>query len=83
MANINYDKKDHQEWAKQRNNIQDKKWKSHALTPKKNKKSHIDLGIHEIHEWQPLRGPFGPHAGKIICNTCNGKWVAWLAKGSI
>lgn len=48
-----------------------------------NKSSNINLGKHETHDWQPMKGPFGPHAGKIICKTCNDKWVAWLAKGTI
>ena len=46
-------------------------------------KNYINLGIHEKHNWQPLKGPFGPHSGKIICKTCNDKWIAWLPKGSI
>jgi len=46
-------------------------------------KNFINLGIHEKHNWQPLKGPFGPHAGKIICKTCQDKWVAWLPKGTI
>ena len=43
----------------------------------------INLGTHESHDWQPLKGPFGPHEGKVICNTCGGKWVAWLPKGTL
>lgn len=45
------------------------------------KKTEINLGKHENHDWKPVKGPFGPHEGKIICNTCSGKWVAWLPKG--
>lgn len=40
----------------------------------------INLGKHETHDWQPILGDFGPHKGKIICNTCKGKWVTWLPK---
>jgi len=40
----------------------------------------INLGKHENHDWKPIKGQFGPHAGKIVCNSCGGKWVAWLPK---
>ena len=56
----------------------DKKWhKKHNLSRE------IHLGIHQNHEWKPVKLDSGPHAGKIICITCNEKWVAWLPKGSI
>lgn len=74
-----YDKIDHYEWAKQRRKIQDKKWQPFSLENPKN--ININLGIHENHNWQPIRGTFGPHAGKVICNTCGGKFVTWLPKG--
>ena len=48
--------------------------------PKKTKKD-INLGIHEKHNWQIVKTQTGPHAGKIICNDCNGKFVTWLPKG--
>jgi hypothetical protein len=81
----NYDKIDHYEWAKRKNKIQDAKWKHHTLKPVKKltNLTHIDLKQHEMHDWQPIKGPFGNHAGKIICNTCGGKWVTWLPKGAI
>lgn len=41
----------------------------------------IPLNKHEKHDWQPIISPpDATHAGKIICNTCNGKWVTWLSK---
>lgn len=43
-------------------------------------KEEINLGIHENHNWQPVLGSFGPHQGKIVCNTCNEKFVTWLKK---
>ena len=44
----------------------------------------IDLGIHENHTWEPIISPpNSTHAGKIICNTCNGKWVTWLSKDHV
>jgi hypothetical protein len=46
-------------------------------------KQEINLGIHEKHIWQPVLGNFGPHQGKIICNTCDGKFVTWLSKQHI
>ena len=42
-----------------------------------------NLGIHEAHDWAIINKPTGPHAGKVICNTCNGKFVSWLPKGYI
>jgi hypothetical protein len=41
------------------------------------------LGIHKDHNWQIINKPTGPHAGKIVCNTCNEKFVAWLPKDYI
>jgi len=63
--------------AKEENNRWIKKPKSKKLP--KNKE--INLGIHEKHDWQVIKIDKGPHAGKIICNTCGGKWVTWLPKG--
>lgn len=46
--------------------------------------SQIDLKDHEEHDWQPIISPPGStHAGKIVCNTCNGKWVTWLSKDHV
>ena len=81
-----YDLEDHIELEKIRHKITDPKWQNYSLTPKRkfhNNSSKINLGKHETHDWQPLKGPFGPHAGKIICKTCSDKWVAWLPKGTI
>ena len=41
------------------------------------------LGIHQDHDWEIVNKPTGPHAGKIICNTCRGKFVNWIPKGYI
>jgi adenine specific DNA methylase Mod len=38
------------------------------------------LNTHVDHDWQPVKNEKGPHSGKIICNTCNGKFVNWLPK---
>lgn len=44
----------------------------------------INLGIHESHDWEPIISPPGStHAGKIVCNTCKGKWVTWLSKDHV
>ena len=78
-----YDKIDHYEWAKQRNKIQDKKWKLFTLEkPNKTEENFIDinLGTHETHNWRIVLEPSGPHAGKIVCDTCGGKHVTWLSK---
>ena len=46
------------------------------------------LGIHQDHNWELINEPTGPHAGKIVCNTCKSKkgksmFVAWIPKGYI
>jgi hypothetical protein len=38
------------------------------------------LGTHKDHNWEPIRLESGPHVGKAICNTCNGKFIMWLPK---
>jgi len=82
-----YDLQDIIALEKIRHKIQDPKWQNYSLGKTKNRplsqNTKINLGKHEQHDWQPLKGPFGPHAGKIICKTCKDKWVAWLPKGSI
>lgn len=87
MANFSdYDAHDHREWNKIKHEVQDPKWINYNLSKPKTKKTsgttQINLGKHEKHDWQPLKGPFGPHEGKIVCKTCGGKWVAWLPKGT-
>ena len=82
-----YDLNDHISMEKIRHKIQDPKWQNYSLgkPTKKTLSQHtkINLRQHEQHDWQPIKGPFGNHAGKIVCNTCGGKWVTWLPKGSI
>lgn len=50
-----------------------------VLTPT----TQINLGKHEDHDWDVVTDVPSPHVGKIICNTCGGKWVTWLPKGAI
>lgn len=54
----------------------DKSWHQHQKTLKKQ----LNLGIHENHEWQPIKLQSGPHYGKLICKTCNNKFIQWLPK---
>lgn len=85
--NYDYSKEDVYKFEQLRHKIDDPRWQNHYLIKPKKKvyssQTQINLGKHENHSWQPIKGPFGPHAGKIVCNTCGGKWVAWLPKGSI
>jgi hypothetical protein len=77
--NKNDDFNDQLQYNKIRKNLDDSKWQNYGLkNPKPSKE--INLGKHENHDWQPIKGNFGPHTGKIICNSCGGKWVAWLPK---
>jgi len=38
------------------------------------------LGIHVNHELDRIQSQSGPHAGKLICKTCNNKFLKWLPK---
>ena len=38
------------------------------------------LGTHIDHQLEPIFIPTGPHAGKVVCVTCNSKFVTWLPK---
>ena len=40
----------------------------------------IDLGTHKSHQWTAMKYKSGPHAGKLICITCNNKFIRWLPK---
>ncbi len=40
----------------------------------------IDLGIHKSHQWTAIKCENGPHTGKLICITCNNKFIRWLPK---
>lgn len=40
----------------------------------------IDLGIHKTHQWTAVSCISGPHVGKLICITCNNKFIRWLPK---
>ena len=46
------------------------------------------LGIHKEHDWEIINEPTGPHAGKVVCNSCKNKkgksmFVIWIPKGYI
>ena len=38
------------------------------------------LGIHATHDLDRIQTQSGPHAGKLICKTCNNKFLKWLPK---
>lgn len=60
----------------------DKAWhEQYKAKIRQNEKLKKNLGIHESHDWQPIEGQVGPHAGKAVCNTCGGKFIMWLPKG--
>ena len=44
-------------------------------------KLNAGLGEHSTHDWKAIQINSGPHKGKAICNTCNGKFIMWLPKG--
>lgn len=38
---------------------------------------------HKNHKHDVIPGPFGPHAGKVVCLSCKGKFVRWATKGEV
>jgi hypothetical protein len=59
----------------------DKAW--HEQTKHKNARATKEkqfLGIHVDHELDRVLSESGPHAGKLICKTCNNKFLKWLPK---
>lgn len=40
------------------------------------------LGTHADHELEQIQLSSGPHSGKLICKTCNNKFLKWLPKRS-
>lgn len=40
----------------------------------------LKLKEHKLHNWIIIDKPSGPHVGKIVCNTCGGKFVSWIPK---
>jgi hypothetical protein len=43
----------------------------------------IDLGTHKDHTLDVIKLESGPHDSKLICITCNNKFIRWLPKGII
>jgi hypothetical protein len=64
----------------------DKGWHHNQETRRKGKNNRllkeIDLGIHKSHQWAAIKCESGPHSGKLICITCNNKFIRWLPKDS-
>lgn len=54
-----------------------------SLSKSKKPRKEINLGIHKDHDCQIVIMQTGPHAAKVICNDCNGKFVTWLSKDTI
>ena len=68
-------------WTKPKSGF-DKSWHTQRDNLKQN------LGIHKEHNWEIINESTGPHAGKVVCNTCKSKkgksmFVSWLPKGYI
>lgn len=38
------------------------------------------LGTHSSHQLDRIQTQSGPHAGKLICITCNNKFLKWLPR---
>ena len=38
------------------------------------------LGSHADHELEKIQLPIGPHSGKLVCKTCNNKFLKWLPR---
>lgn len=51
------------------------------LQSKQNKlNKEINLGIHFTHNLDIIELNSGPHYGKLICVSCNNKFIRWLSK---
>lgn len=83
MAQINWHKLAQKDLVRKHGHEVVEREYTQKVRKSKSPSTNINLKQHETHDWQPIKGPFGPHAGKIICNTCGGKLVTWLPKGSI
>jgi len=62
----------------------DKEW--HEQQKSKNVKLEKEkqfLGIHADHELESIHLHSGPHSGKLICKTCNNKFLKWLPKEAL
>ena len=44
---------------------------------------HIELGTHSEHDLDIIKLDTGPHAAKLICVSCENKFIRWLPKGII
>lgn len=63
-------------------NFPKKKTKSTEWSPKKKTKHFLDKianSKHADHDLDVILESTGPHAGKVICKTCN-KFVTWIPK---
>jgi len=58
----------------------DKPWHDAQQSKKKELNKQIDLGKHSAHELDIITLNSGPHYGKLVCKTCNGKHITWLSK---
>ena len=34
---------------------------------------------HWNHEWDIVYGEWGPHRAKVVCKTCDNKWLKWMS----
>jgi len=61
----------------------DKHWHTQQAHKKsKAEKERQTLGTHANHELERIQLPSGPHSGKLICKTCNNKFIKWLPKSA-
>lgn len=44
------------------------------------KKSANPQLVHKDHEVKIIEKPQGSHAAKLVCASCNGKFIQWLPK---
>jgi uncharacterized membrane protein YfhO len=62
----------------------DKAWHLEQAQKKANvEKEKQFLGIHQTHNLDRIQLTSGPHSGKLICKTCNNKFLKWLPKEAL
>jgi len=87
MTKLNYSKTNKSDtaflndpyWTNPRTGF-DKAWHEQTKYQNIRLQKEVDLGIHKDHHWEPVKIDTGPHVGKLICITCNNKFIRWLPK---
>ena len=74
---------DSEYWSKPKTGF-DKGWHHNWAQKLQSKQNTLDkeinLGIHSTHDLDIVKLNSDPHHGKLICVSCNNKFIRWLSK---